>query len=397
MEAIKKFLENIFSTAQVRANDPFLVPFVLSWCLWNWHQLALLFFGDEKVSSRISIFKDFLSAGVFWSFNSFFWLPLLTALAYVFALPWIKYHLIELQQRVEKELKKQAHQIEIDRFKEIRDLNKEKLLSDPSKQFMEKIAQNEIDKEFEENRYRMASADKAEADASLARSHEKIAEANAATAEANALEARTKADAALKVKELQDLEIEQQKKWKTKVFRNESEKLSSTLASNRFPSAYMFISALEEELVSDNSYVPLQAIASTIALVFGYKDFNELLNDSSFNNDEFSEVKYIYCDTSILNKGLQKIVDEFKLRSFDVNSSNLYDSIISMFDGLPYKYVDEEELKDICADFFEENKNEILQKEDISSVMADSNTIYEEIDFGSVESLDFSDEMVIPP
>ncbi|MBN9689911.1 MAG: hypothetical protein J0M24_06705 [Verrucomicrobia bacterium] len=63
-----------------RFSNPIVSAFAISWALWNWKPLVVLFLGEEKPSARIA------EAVVYFGWGRGFWAPLATASLFLFVI-----------------------------------------------------------------------------------------------------------------------------------------------------------------------------------------------------------------------------------------------------------------------------------------------------------------------
>ncbi|MCV5062972.1 hypothetical protein OFM35_31340, partial [Escherichia coli] len=65
---------------------------------------------------------------------------------YLFIFPWLSLFINTVQSLSQKKLHKQAIDIELVKIKQQQELNKERLRTNPNKQFLEQLVQQDIDK-----------------------------------------------------------------------------------------------------------------------------------------------------------------------------------------------------------------------------------------------------------
>ena len=70
----------------------------------------------------------------------------LPPLSYLFIFPWLSLFINTVQSLSQKKLHKQAIDIELVKIKQQQELNKERLRTNPNKQFLEQLVQQDIDK-----------------------------------------------------------------------------------------------------------------------------------------------------------------------------------------------------------------------------------------------------------
>jgi hypothetical protein len=104
-----KFLENLFDPIAERAKSPFISSFVISWLLWNWRFLILLFWPSKIVYGNAEQLLGWVANTVtFWSGLTY---PLLSSAAYILIYPWLNRQIIKFTE--EQKLITQNKQLEI--------------------------------------------------------------------------------------------------------------------------------------------------------------------------------------------------------------------------------------------------------------------------------------------
>ena len=378
-----KFLDDIFTSiagnAKTKVNDPFIGTFFCSWIICNWKELSLLFWGDGKVSERIGVFYSYLSDTPILGWNKLFLIPFTIAAFYLFLFPWFSFIINFLQHWANESLHKQAVDIELIKINHQKNLNKEKLKSNPNKQFLEQLVQQDINKKDIILSHLKERSSRLEQKALEAKS--KLKEQEALTQEALNKENISKLDLEKKRKQT-DLERLR--------FENDSAKARATHASNRFPSAYYLIREIDKSLRQDNICISLNALSLIVASLFGYEDFESLLNDKNFNNETLGKVKYVYIDDE-LAKRLELIVEEENSDNEDFTADYVFEHLESLFDGIPFKLISGDLLAEECKDEFERQPFNIFDGEGVSDAIAMSNTIFETVEDVNLESYNFNE------
>ncbi|MFK8328515.1 hypothetical protein M2D63_000660 [Pseudomonas sp. BJa5] len=377
-----KFLDDVWasvsSATKLRVSDPFIGTFAVSWVVCNWNYIGLLLWGEDKVSARINSFYQYISEASFFAFNSIFFVPFAFSIFYVLVFPWITFVFKALLKKANDKLHRQAVEIELDKVGQQEELNKARLRSDPDKQFLEQSVKFEIDRKNEilehlKHRTRRLIA---WADASAV----KLAEAEAVAAEAKSKAHIAKLD--------EDSKSDQVRLEKMR-FNVSSSRLKSALASQRFPSVYFFMSTIDESLKTDDVRLSLTGVGEVVAAIFGYKNFQLIMEDEGFNNNAFSNVEYVYYDSGRLAARLEDIVSAESSASEDLTSELLFDHILMMFEELPYSFLDLDGLEEKCLEFFEDNKYSLLEHEGVSGAIAESDTIFDGVELSVVKSISF--------
>lgn len=378
-----KFLDDIFTSiagnAKTKVNDPFIGTFFCSWIICNWKELSLLFWGDGKVSERIDVFYSYLSDTPILGWNKLFLIPFTIAAFYLFLFPWFSFIINFLQHWANESLHKQAVDIELIKINHQKNLNKEKLKSNPNKQFLEQLVQQDINKKDIILSHLKERSSRLEQKTLEAKS--KLKEQEALTQEAQNKENISKLDLEKKRKQT-DLERLR--------FENDSAKARATHASNRFPSAYYLIREIDKSLRQDNICISLNALSLIVASLFGYEDFESLLNDKNFNNETLGKVKYVYIDDE-LAKRLELIVEEENSDNEDFTADYVFEHLESLFDGIPFKLISGDLLAEECKDEFERQPFNIFDGEGVSGAIAMSNTIFETVEDVNLESYNFNE------
>ncbi|WP_430317760.1 hypothetical protein [Pseudomonas nitroreducens] len=380
MKFIDDILQSISGNAKTKVDDPFIGAFIGSWIICNWSHLATLIWGDGTATERINSLSRYLKETDILAFNSLIATPLLMAAIFLFVFPWISLFLKSIQQFANDKLHQQAISIEVAKTKRQETLNREKLLADPDKKFLEQNVQIDIDRQkelFEQLKLETARF----------REDEKSAIAASEAATAAAAEAKSRENLA---------KLDEEKKQQTSAIERQrfslaSARLKAAQASNRFPSSYTFMLAIEESLKADGVKMSLTGLGEVVAAVFGYKDFQSLLFDENFNNEKLSQVIYIYYDRAVLASSLESIVHDENSDNEDLGSDLLFDCVISVFEELEYKLITTDQAEELCREVCEKSTGEILLGEALSGPIAESDTIYEEIEIHDLESIAFDE------
>jgi hypothetical protein len=369
-----KFIEDIVSAVQgntkEKLNDPVIGSFVASFIVCNWQHVLVLIFGNEKIEERITDFVTGIEPiGVGWdwllSFSGIYLLPLLMALSYVIVMPWVSIGISKLVRRAALGKHSQAVDLEIEQVEKQQELNKQKLLSDPNKEFLSQIVKNDIKQKDLETEKKQAGADKAKDDAKKAKADREAAEA-----------------ISNKAKKEDDLQ-------KTKN-ENEKKKLSvgvavtnSMLQANAYYSSLNFVRLLSENLAEDSIAITHKSLTEIIAAVFGYKNFDDLLGDSEFNNKALSELKYILLDSTELGRRLEEILSNDFIDDDVCSVGQVADHLATMFDSLPYLHGDEDAILEAVYDELEREAYSLIHTDEVSSAIAETDTIIEDIELTS--------------
>ncbi|MCY1544052.1 hypothetical protein D9M68_799040 [compost metagenome] len=130
-------------------------------------------------------------------------------------------------------------------------------------------------------------------------------------------------------------------------------------------------------------------MGEVVTAVFGYKDFQSLLFDEGFDNEKLSQVLYIYYNPKELASSLENIVQNEESDNENLDSDLLFDHVISVFENLEYQLITRDQVEEVCRDICEKNKYGLLHGEELSGPIAESDTIYDEVEIGELDSITF--------
>src|SRR5579864_8807723 len=86
------WIKNISSPLSERAKSPFYGSFIVTWLIWNWRILFVIFFTSKFDLKGMNlsdfILKDYLNI------DDGLWIPLAFTAGYLIILPWIDYLII---------------------------------------------------------------------------------------------------------------------------------------------------------------------------------------------------------------------------------------------------------------------------------------------------------------
>ncbi|MGV8920836.1 MAG: cell envelope integrity protein TolA [Pseudomonas sp.] len=377
MRFIEDIWQSLAGNTKAKINDPFIGAFIASWIACNWSQVAILLWGEGSTNQRVNSFSTYLTESKIFSTSAILVLPLLLTCFFVFIFPWFSLIFKALQKKVNDRLHIQAVLVELDKIRQQEELNKARLMANPDKQFLEQGVQLDIDRRkeiLEQLKHRTAKRrDEAE------------------IAATKAVEAKSAANLVFLDNEMK----QQQAKTEQEKFQVESAILKATLAAQRFPAAYAFMQKIEEYLLLDGIRLSLNGLGNVVSTIFGYHDFQRLLNDKDFNNDRISKVVYIYYRPKELAESLEQIVEDEDSEDKRLTVDSLFDNIKIAFDDLPQRLISDDEAETICRDYCERNRYTFLEHEGLSGVIAESDTTLEEIEIEDLESLDFNNGLSV--
>ncbi len=357
MQVLDDIWASIKGNAKTRINDPIIGAFFISWVLCNWDRLALLFWGNEKLEVKIDKMARemafFDTPSLLWTNLDILLLPLGLTILYIFFLPKFAYWVAK--QLKPTEINRHDHSVELDINKAIKqkELNKARLRANPENEFLAQEVKIDLEIEKSEAEIRFSEAE---------------------IAKNKQFESKAKATKA----EIETEKREYQAETEKRSLAISTAKQKAVLASHRFPSAYLFIEVLSESVKSDDVVMSLNALTRCIATVFGYNDFNALLNDKKFTNENLEQVKYVLLDADHLTLELTQILDDDGIEEFD--SEWLIGHLEMIFDELPYELIYPETLAERIQEEIEINSFDLLQEDGVIGGMAETDTIFEEVD-----------------
>ncbi|MGJ3352090.1 hypothetical protein [Providencia sp. Je.9.19] len=380
MKIIDDICSSITGNAKTRIKDPFIGTFICSWILCNWYYLSLLFWGDGTVPERVSAFYLYLSVTPIWGWNYIFFIPFFISLFYLFAFPWISLLVKYCQHWADEKLHSQAIDVERIEISQKKELNKDKLLANPNKQFLEQLVQHDIDKRNEIITHLKQRTTRLDAKALEAKEKSKEQEERAKEAEN-----KSKMLALELEKKNNQAELERGQ------FEVNSAKIRAAKASHQFPSAYYLISKIDESLRQDEINISIKTLGNIVATLFGYENMESLLEDDSFNNEIIDKVEYVYYDEELARR-LEKIVLDEESDNEDFSADMIFDHLQMLFEEEPFKLITGDSLAENCMEKFENNPYYVLDHEGTSSAMAESNTYFEDIDDIHIVDFDFDSD-----
>lgn len=372
LKIIEDLCSAIAGNAKTRINDPFIGTFICSWIACNWNNLALLFWGEGKPWERISAFYIYLSYTPFWEFNRLFFVPLVIALFYLFAFPWISLLIKFFQHWANEKLHQQAVGSEKLKIEQQEELKKASLRLDQNKPFLEQLVQQDVD---EREKLIQQKIDKENTVLEQKKLRTELFEAKAKEARDKAKQQENEAKAA-------QLELEKKQKQAEldKIrFEKDSAIARATLASHRFPSAYSLMSQIEASLKEDGIVVSLNTSGKIVAALFGYDNFESLLDDKKFNNETLDQVRYVYYDDE-LAKRLEQIVLDEDSENEEFNADLLFGKLDELVISDKFELVSGETLAEYSKEIIENDPYEIFNGDGTSGAIAESDTIFEDVE-----------------
>lgn len=378
MKFFDDILQSISGNTKTKIEDPFIGAFLGAWIICNWGNLALLVWGEGTAAERISKFGSHYQEMKIWDFNSLVAIPALMTAVFIFVFPWISLFLKSMQKFANECLHKQAISVEVGKVQQQEKLNKLRLKADPEKEFLAQSVKLDIEKEKElAEQLKLQTAKlKEETDAAKASSEAAAAAAKEAKSRANQAEIE-------EVRKKANAELEKQR------FSVASAQLKSAQASNRFPSVYSLMHKIEESLKEDGIQLSLAGLGNILAMVFGYDNFESLVHDENFNNKTLAQVAYIYYDRDEFALMLETIIQNESADNEDLSAGMLFDHVMSIFDNDQFKLLPNDEIEEVCREICENMKYDLLNGEELSAPMAESDTSYDEVEIGELDDITF--------
>lgn len=82
---MKEVLEAMFKSSKERIRNPLIFSFIISWIIYNWNWILIMFYSKLTIEEKIDIVKPI--DGILWSLG--FWYPLFFAFIYTLVLPYL--------------------------------------------------------------------------------------------------------------------------------------------------------------------------------------------------------------------------------------------------------------------------------------------------------------------
>ena len=130
-------------------------------------------------------------------------------------------------------------------------------------------------------------------------------------------------------------------------------------------------------------------------MVFGYQNFQMLIDDDSFNNKTLAQVSYVYYDPEEYALKLENIVQDEGTRNENLDAEILFDHVISMFESFTFKLVSKKEIEELCREVCEKMRYDLLDSGELSGPIAQSDTIYDEVEIGDLEDIRFENGLSV--
>jgi len=151
MKILNDIWDSIRGSAKTRITDPIIGAFIISLVLCNWDRLAVLFWGNGTLESRvknISSEMGFISRPeLIYQNYDLLVLPVILSVLYIFALPVLSGRVTGIINPIELQRHRQTIDLHIDKEKKQRSLNKARLRADPNNDFLAKEVEIDLAKE----------------------------------------------------------------------------------------------------------------------------------------------------------------------------------------------------------------------------------------------------------
>lgn len=371
MQVLDEIWSSIKGNAKTRVKDPVIGAFVVSWAVCNWDKLATLFWGPSNVDERIQDMVSSMSIFNLILDIDLLIIPLLLSITYLFILPWVSLWVKKKQNKAILSQHSDAVDLDIECTKKQKELNKTALRANPEKEFLAEEVRIDLQREKER-------ADRRNKIQEYIDNKNKAAKADAETKQVLAEKERIDLESKKRKEEVEKQRFESQ----TAIHR-------STLASNRFPAAYQLMYFISESLREDNIILSLDGLSHTAAALFGYASVKEMMDDEKFNNESLNEIKFLYQDSSFLAKSLDEIATNEQSDNEDLSGDMLFEHIQGVLDNYSFEFLSDDSLAEKISESVNEDGYDILNSDELSGPMVETETIFQEIELG-VEGYDFN-------
>lgn len=369
MSVVSDIWKSISGNFDTRVKDPVIGTFALSWIFFNWDKLAFLLLGSKKLDDRIVNFSQKVAViddpSLIFSDFDLLLLPIIFSAIYLFGVPRLSLWVKQRQRNVVVSQHSEAVDLDIIQAQKQRNLNKERLLSNPDKSYLE----NDLKLDLKEKEERIERRNKIQ----------ECIDNRLSAAKDLANKNKAEAQIALQKEKTAQLELEEREKRKETEqarFEYQAKVLNASAASNRFPSAYFYLLKLSTALRQDHICLSLEGVAECVAAIWGYKSFQDLLNDKKFTNESLEKVKYVLASDELVKRVNQICVSESNSEE-KIEPEVLFDHIQTIFEESPIEFLSEDGLADLIYHFVTEDSSDILNSDELSGPMAETDTIFD--------------------
>jgi hypothetical protein len=290
-------------------------------------------------------------------------------LAYAFALPYLNALTHWLSGHAEIMRHQKVINTDIEKTRQKARLNEERYKANPSNPYLGRKLESELKQTDALAEKAKSDAQKAEAEAKQAISIQEKEAALAALAIAQADEAKRK----------QEHENFTHDRTKAK---HHQEQVNS-----RFPVIYQFLNPLSDSLAADKYQVTLSLLTEVISLCFGYDEVQSMLSDKAFTLTTLENLVCVAYDEDSFISDLDVLIEKYGV---ELSGEVLFDHIIQAFESADIcRLTSTSYVKDYATDYIDDSHNlyDLINDDDVSSVMADTNAYFDAFDDAHVETV----------
>ncbi|HHF2887231.1 cell envelope integrity protein TolA [Vibrio diabolicus] len=369
-EAVKECWESVTSHVNSRFTNPFFGAFIVSWGIYNWDKLALLFFGLQSVDSRVSTFKKSVEWLDVWHSNVWdtLWWPLILSCSYLLISPYLHLAIQQIQKHSDK--LRYVHKVDQDVDKE---LDRGRLVKATAKaNLQDKVAEDEVRAEIENS---VARTKILQEQAAVSEARRKLVEEKYLEAQEKARELKLNNESLAR----KEAKKEQEAKKATFAFEKSKAEHENELLTLRLPLVYQYLNALSDSLSQDGWSCSLSNLSDIIATVFGYESFEALLNDESFSAKNIKKIKYLSYDSETLFDCLNGVIESENEEHYE--STWLFEHIQMSLDQYSLQLLDLDSVaEEAIEELWDTVYSELLEAGAVNSEMAITNAHFEDMD-----------------
>jgi hypothetical protein len=111
MSALEKLIDPVTDQLKERLNSPFIYSFIISWCIWNYRFLIVLF-SDATVLQTFQLIDNVIYPNIIILLGKGFLAPFISTLIYVFGYPYPAKLIYSFVRKKQRELLEIARQID---------------------------------------------------------------------------------------------------------------------------------------------------------------------------------------------------------------------------------------------------------------------------------------------
>jgi hypothetical protein len=385
----KEIIQDFLSTIKLRINSPIISSIVIAWSIWNWDSLLLLFFGDPSFGNRVQFFK---SSGSFW-LNDLG--PICVAFLYVLCMPIL--HRCIYQMHKDNNEEHHATWADLERAKQekITALEKEKLKNNPDKPFLQQLVEIDISQERAKAEAEIIAKetlllDKQQKELELEAAKQAVERESLEKQKASEALSEAQSKARIARQDLETIERTSSMKYELDKVKSERNRAihNSQMMLLRTPILLQLTKSLDVNLREFGSSISIVGMFKTIAMVFGYRNEDELLSDRLFSSENFVQIKYISFDYSTLLREIEHIL--FEEQSSDLESDFIIKSLEMTFKHYDIRILDYESLAEFMTEELAEN-TDIFDSDSTNNAMAQTNAHFDDAPDLSVQSYEYDE------